>query len=75
MVCRGCHHAQPTRSAAPTFRRLITSHQQSLAKAHDSGEPAGQIASRELELERLEAALRRAEELTTAAAAALEAIA
>ncbi len=72
LVCLGCHHAQPKRSAAPTFRRMITSHQRSLAKAHDAGEPAGQIAARELELQRLESALRRAEELNAAAADALE---
>lgn len=73
LVCLGCHHAQPKRSAAPTFRRMITSHQRSLATARATGEPAGQIAARELELQRLKSALRRAEELTIGAADALEA--
>ncbi|HYN73684.1 MAG TPA: site-specific integrase [Nakamurella sp.] len=72
LVCLGCHHAQPKRSAAPTFRRMITSHQRSLIKARDVGEPAGQIAARELELQRLQSALQRAEELSSDAARQLE---
>lgn len=51
---------------------MITSHQRSLTKARESGEPAGQIAARELELERRQSALRRAEELNNAAANTLE---
>jgi hypothetical protein len=37
--------------------------------------PAGQLAARELEIQRIDSTLRRAEELTTDAAAALEAVA
>jgi integrase len=73
LVCLGCSHAQPKKSAAPVFRRMLTSHRRSLQRARDSGEPAGQLAARELEIQRLESALRRADELTADAASALEA--
>jgi site-specific recombinase XerD len=73
LVCLGCHHAQPKKSAAPVFRRMIASHTRALAKAREGGEPAGQLAARELELDRLRSALRRAEELDDDVAAALEA--
>ena len=48
---------------------------QRLDKAREDGEPAGQIAARELEIDRIRAALRRAEELTDDVAAAIEAAA
>lgn len=73
LVCLGCSHAQPKQSAAPVFRRMLTSHRRALQRAHEAGEPAGQLAARELEIQRIGSALRRAEELTTDAAAALEA--
>ena len=72
LVCLGCHHAQPKKSAAPTFRRMIASHTRALDKAKDYGEPAGQLAARELELDRLKSALQRAKELDNDAAYALE---
>jgi hypothetical protein len=72
LVCLGCHHAQPKKSAAPTFRRMIASHTRALTRAREAGEPAGQIAARELEITRLRAALARADELTQAAGDALE---
>lgn len=72
LVCLGCVHAQPKKSAAPVFRRMIASHTRALAKARDRGEPAGQLAARELELDRLRSALRRAEELDDDVAMALE---
>jgi integrase len=75
LVCLGCGHAQPKKSAAPTFRRMLASHTRALDKARQAGEPAGQIASRELEVERIRSALHRAEELSDNAAAALEAAA
>jgi integrase len=74
LVCLGCNHAQPKKSAAPVFRQMITSHGRALAKAHEAGEPAGQIAARQLELERLRSALQRAEELNTDVADALGAV-
>jgi hypothetical protein len=46
-----------------------------LQRARDAGEPAGQLAARELEVQRIESAVRRAEELSADAAAALEAVA
>ncbi|HZE15828.1 MAG TPA: site-specific integrase [Mycobacterium sp.] len=72
LVCLGCVHAQPKRSAAPVFRRMIASHTRALAKARDRGEPAGQLAARELEISRLRGALRRSEELDDDVAIALE---
>jgi len=43
-----------------------------LALTYKRNEPAGQIASRELEVARIRQALRRAEELTMDVAAAIE---
>jgi hypothetical protein len=74
LVCLGCSHAQPKRSAAPIFQRMLTSHQRAAARAREHGEPAGQIAARELEIQRIQGALRRADELTDDVAAALEAV-
>lgn len=75
LVCLGCGHAQPKKSALPVFRRMLTSHSRALDKAREVGEPAGQIAARELEIERIRSAMQRAQELTDDAAAALEAVA
>ena len=75
LVCLGCNHAQPKKSAAPTFRRMLASHTRALSKAQDIGEPAGQIAARQLEIDRIRSALHWAEELSTDAAAANEAAA
>jgi len=73
LVCLGCSHAQPKKSAAPTFRRMLASHRRALARANELGEPSGQIAARQLEIERIEHALRRADELDHDVAAAIEA--
>jgi integrase len=73
LVCLGCTHAQPKKSAAPVFKRMLVSHRRALTKAGDIGEPPGQIAARQLEIERIEHALRRAEELEQDVAAAIEA--
>jgi len=75
LVCLGCGHAQPKKSATPTFRRMLHSHTLALERAREAGEPAGQLAARELEVERINSALQRAQELTADAAAALEAAA
>lgn len=75
LVCLGCTHAQPKKSAVPIFQRMLASHKRELAKARQRGEPAGQIAARELEVERIRHALSRAEELTADVAAAIEAAA
>lgn len=68
-------HAQPKKSAAPApvFRRMGASHQRALDKAQEVGEPAGHVAARQLEVERIEHALRRAEELDYSVAKAIEA--
>jgi uncharacterized protein (DUF2342 family) len=71
-VCLGCAHAQPKRSAVPVFSRMLASHTRALDRAREVGEPAGQIAARELEIERIRSALRRAEELTEDVASAIE---
>jgi integrase len=72
LICLGCTHAQPKKSAAPILRRMLASHQRSLSAAHDHNEPAGQIASRELEIVRIKGALQRAEELSDDVATAME---
>jgi hypothetical protein len=72
LVCLGCSHAQPKQSAAPLFGRMLASHQRSLERARAGGEPAGQIAARELEVQRIDGALRRAQELPYDVAAAIE---
>jgi hypothetical protein len=51
---------------------MLASHERALAAARTRGEPAGQIASRELEVAPLRQALRRAEELAVDVAAAIE---
>jgi integrase len=73
LVCLGCVHAQPKKSAAPIFRRMLASHERELAAARGRKEPAGQIAARELEVARIRGALLRAEELAGDVAAAIEA--
>ena len=75
LVCLGCNHAQPKKSAAPTFRRMLASHTRALTRARETGEPAGQVAARQLEIDRIHSALRRAEELSVDVAAAIEAAA
>jgi hypothetical protein len=67
-----CTHAQPKESAAPIFRRMLVSHERALGTAREHGEPAGQIAARELEVSRISHALRGAEELRSDVAAAIE---
>jgi hypothetical protein len=72
LVCLGCTHAQPKKSAAPIFRRMLASHQRSLVVAKSHNEPAGQIAAREMELVRIKDALRRSEELSEDVASAIK---
>jgi hypothetical protein len=62
LICLGCAHAQPKKSAVPIFRRMLASHERSLVAARGHGEPAGQIASREMEIVRIKGALQRAED-------------
>jgi hypothetical protein len=50
------------------FRRAVAA----LERGRRDGEPAGQIAARELEVVRTEGALRRAEQLTEDVAVAIE---
>jgi Phage integrase family len=57
LMCLGCAHAQPKKSAVPIFRRMLTSHERSLATARGHGEPAGQIAAREIEIVRIKGAM------------------
>ena len=72
LVCLGCAHAQPKKSAAPIFRRMLASHERSLATAQGHSEPAGQLAAREMEIVRIKGALQRAEEMSDDVAAAIE---
>jgi hypothetical protein len=52
LICLGCAHAQPKKSAVPIFRRMLVSHERSLAAAQGHSEPAGQIAARKMEIVR-----------------------
>ena len=72
LICLGCAHAQPKKSAVPIFRRMLASHERSLVAARGHSEPAGQIAARETEIVRIKGALQRAEELSDDVAAAIE---
>ena len=72
LVCLGCVHAQPKKSAAPTFVKMLSSHERELAAAERRGEPPGQIAARRMEVGRIKSALRRAEELPEDVASAIE---
>jgi hypothetical protein len=74
LVCLGCVHAQPKKSATRVFRRMLASHERVLRTAKERGEPAGQIAARELEVARLRTALQRAEALTEDVASAIEGV-
>ena len=73
LVCLGCGSAQPKKSAVPVFRRMLASHETALKRARTRGEPAGQVAARELEVQRITSALRRADALADDVAAAIEA--
>ncbi len=73
LVCLGCTHAQPKQSAAPIFRRMLASHERALGAARQRGEPAGQVTARQIEVSRINHALRRAEELPSDVAAAIAA--
>ena len=72
LICLGCAHAQPKKSAVPIFRRMLVSHERSLVAARGHSEPAGQIAAREMEIVRIKGALQRAEELSDDVAAVIE---
>ena len=54
---------------------MLLSHERELLAARNRGEPAGQIAARELEIVRIGTALRRADELNGDVADAIEAAA
>jgi hypothetical protein len=73
LVCLGCVHAQPKKSATPIFRKMLASHERELAAARGRSEPAGQVAARELEVVRIRSALIRAEELSGDVATTIEA--
>jgi Phage integrase family len=72
LICLGCAHAQPKKSAVPILRRMLASHERSLVAARGHREPAGQIAAREMEVVRIKGVLQRAEELSDDVAAAIE---
>ena len=40
LICLGCAHAQPKKSAGPIFRRMLASHERSLVAARSHSEPA-----------------------------------
>ena len=53
LICLGCAHAQPKKSAVPIFRRMLASPEFSLVAARDHSEPDGQIVAHELEIVRI----------------------
>jgi hypothetical protein len=65
--------AQPKQSAAPVFARMRPATAASSPKPANAASPAGQIAARELGVERISSALRRARELQGDVAEAIEA--
>ncbi|WGF90778.1 tyrosine-type recombinase/integrase [Marinivivus vitaminiproducens] len=72
LVCLGCVHAQPKKSALPLFEEMRANHARELTRAEARHEPLGQLASRRLELTRLDQAVRRARELSVNVAQAME---
>ncbi len=50
---------------------MLTSHSRTLDRARQTGEPAGQLAARELEVELIRSAMHRAAELSDDDAAAV----
>jgi len=62
LLCLGCRHAQPKKSAVVIFRRCwrVTS---GSYRVRSRDKSRGQIAARDLEVARIHSALRRAEEL------------
>ncbi len=72
LLCLGCEHAQPKKSAVPIFRRMLASHKRSLVVAGGHSEPAGQIAAREMEIARIKGALQRAGELNDDVSSVIE---
>lgn len=73
LVCLGCIHSQPKKTALPQFQTMRASHARELTRAELRGEPLGQLAARRLEIARLDQAIIRASELTTSVAEAMEA--
>ena len=51
---------------------MLVSNERALAAARQRGEPAGQFAARQIEVSRISHALRRADELPSDVAAAIE---
>ncbi len=72
LICLGCGHAQPKKSAMPTFERMRVSHARQLERAETRGEPLGQLAARRQELYRIEGALRRTQDISADVASAME---
>lgn len=72
LICLGCGHAQPKKSAMPIFERMRASHSRQLERAKARGEPLGQLAARRQELHRIEGALRRTRDISADVATAME---
>ena len=72
LACLGCTHSQPKKSAAPIFQRMLISHRRSFADEERTSEPAGQLAVRRLEIQRIEGALGRADSFQPDVAAMID---
>src|SRR5438309_11608650 len=60
LICLGCRHAQSKKSGVSIFGRMLASHERSLVAARGHSEPAGQVASRGMDVVRIMGALQRA---------------
>lgn len=70
--CRRVFASAHLNNATPIFQRMLSSHEAALERARVAREPAGQLAARELEVQRISSALRRAGDLDDDIAAAIE---
>ncbi len=75
LICLGCAHAQPKKSAVPIFRRMLASHERSQVILPPAISCPGMMATSfttPMEIVRIKGALQRAEELSHDVAAAIE---
>jgi hypothetical protein len=72
LICLGCAHAQPKKSAVPIFGACRPAPSAAWWLREVDREPAGQLAAREMEIVRIQCALHRAEELSDDLAAVIE---
>ena len=72
LVCLGCAHAQPKKSAMPLFERMRASHARQLERAERAQGASGPARRPTTGAPRIESALRRTQELAIDVATAME---